>query len=90
MNPKLRIKLVAYIMKIAGKDDDIKQMIGELVKDQAEQIVKNPNPKVDEKGLKFYEDMLKTLKPEKAPQIEYFTFLDKDDWIPPMPEPKKK
>jgi len=81
MNPILRIKLAAYINAIGSKTVD--NMIQELVKDQETQIAEEAEIKANKEGLKFYEDLLKTLKPQKSPDIEYFKFLDEDDLPPP-------
>jgi len=69
MNPELRIKLAAYIYKITYSGKTIDNMIQELMRDQEAQIEKDR--KADKDGLKFYEDLLKVLKPVKTPSIKY-------------------
>lgn len=65
MNTKLRVKLAEYVCKVSGRTID--NMIQELVNDQEARI--KEESKADKDGLKFYKDLLKMLKPEKAPSI---------------------
>ena len=74
MNPKLRIKLASYIYLIS-QDRTVEEMVKELIQDQE---AAEPD-RASREGMKFYEDLLKSLKPEKAPNIEYFQFLDEDE-----------
>lgn len=72
MDRKLRFKLANYIVKIAN-DTTIDDMVKELV-----EIEKSHSDDPAE-GLKFYENLLKMLKPERAPNVPYINILDEDE-----------
>lgn len=70
MDHKLAKQLLQFITKVAAYEG---KTIEEFISPTTE-----PDDEAAE-GLKFYEDLLKNLKPEKAPSIPYIDVEDREE-----------